>query len=58
MRNTKVCSSKGKSSVTRGSESYQLALCNTQIINIEYGIAIIYLFEILNLNHLTLNFEF
>lgn len=24
-------------------ESYQLALCNTQIINIEYGIAIIYL---------------
>ena len=35
-----------------------LALCNTQIINIEYGIAIIYLFEILNLNHITLNFEF
>ena len=26
-------------------ESYQLALCNTQIINIEYGIAIIYLLE-------------
>lgn len=24
-------------------ESYQLTLCNTQIINIEYGIAIIYL---------------
>ena len=37
-------------------ESYQLALCNTQIINIEYGIAIIYLFEILNLDHFTLNF--
>ena len=35
-----------------------LALCNTQIINIEYGIAIIYLFEILNLDHFTLNFEF
>ena len=38
-------------------ESYQLALCNTQIINIEYGIAIIYLLEILYLNHITLNFE-
>ena len=31
-------------------EPYQLTLCNTQIINIEYGIAIIYLFEILNLD--------
>ena len=37
---------------------YQLALCNTKIINIEYGIAIIYLLEILNLDHFTLNFEF
>ena len=31
-------------------ESYQLAICNTQIINIEDGIAIIYLLEILNLD--------